>query len=105
MKSLHVGALGAVVGGLLVAAYSAVSDRALHVEAAKPGIESQISSKSEAQPVVVAPEITVPGYQGLVYDAAGRVIAVSVPQSAEALKKSNLAKQVPVTKPSAGLSR
>jgi hypothetical protein len=81
-SQLKIDALAAVVGGVLVAGVGALTSP-------KPTAEASAFQPQPAQTIVVsAPEVSVPGYQGALYDAQGRIVAVSTPPKPSALGRS-----------------
>lgn len=77
-NELRLGILSAVLGGVLVAGVGALTLNRSSADS------SETAAPLAAQPaqtlVVAAPEVSVPGYEGALYDAQGRVVAVSIPR-------------------------
>ena len=80
-NEIRLGILSAVLGGVLVAGLGALAYNKNSASAQ----ESAFTNQPAAQTIVVAaPEVSVPGYQGALYNAQGRVVAVSVEKRASA---------------------
>ena len=80
-NEIRLGILSAVLGGVLVAGLGALAYNKNSANAQ----ETAFSSQPAAQTIVVAaPEVSVPGYQGALYNAQGRVVAVSVEKKTSA---------------------
>jgi hypothetical protein len=81
---LKIAALAAVVGGVLVAGVGAITSP-------KPTAEANnLINTPPAQTIVVsAPEVSVPGYTGALYDAQGRIVAVSTPEKPSAFQRGS----------------
>lgn len=73
---IRLGILSAVLGGVLVAGLGAVAFNFRTADA------KETAAPAPQTLVVNAPEVALPGYQGLLYDAQGRVVGVSVEKKA-----------------------
>ncbi len=84
-NEIRLGILSAVLGGVLVAGLGALA----YNKNAASAQERAFATQPETQTIVVAaPEVSVPGYQGALYNAQGRVVAVSVEKRASAFQTS-----------------
>lgn len=82
MRTLQVGLLSAVAGGLLAGGMVLMTNRTPKVEASLPATSAPVTAAKPEPQVVAAPEVSVPGYEGLLYDRDGRLVAVSVAKKA-----------------------
>lgn len=71
-NEIRLGVLSALLGGVLVAGLGALALNTNLVRAAKPAAEPQTTI------VVAAPEVSVPGYFGPLFNSQGSIVAVSV---------------------------
>jgi hypothetical protein len=86
-KMLRMGVLSAVLGSVLTAGVAMVVSNRNEASA-----NSQIPATAAAPAIVVsAPEVTVPGYLGPLYDAQGRIVAVSAERKTSAFAPSSAA--------------
>ncbi len=80
-NEIRLGILSAVLGGVLVAGLGALA----YNKSAANAQERAFSTQPETQTIIVgAPEVSVPGYQGALYNAQGRVVAVSTERKTSA---------------------
>lgn len=83
-NEIRLGILSAVLGGVLVAGLGALA----YNKSSASAQERAFAAQPEMQAIVVAPpqvpEVRVPGYQGALYNAQGRVVAVSTEGKASA---------------------
>ncbi len=86
-KMLRMGVLSAVLGSVLTAGVAMVVSNRNEASA-----NSQSPAAAAAPAIVVsAPEVTVPGYLGPLYDAQGRIVAVSAERKTSAFAPSSQA--------------
>lgn len=82
-QEIRLGLLSAVLGGVLVAGIGGLamsrSSADAHTAASKPEVQTL---------VVSAPEVSVPGYMGALYNAQGQIVAVSVEKKTSAFSGS-----------------
>jgi hypothetical protein len=79
-KMLRMGVLSAVLGSVLTAGVAMVVSNRNEASA-----NSQIPAAAPVPAIVVsAPEVSVPGYLGPLYDAQGRIVAVSAERKTSA---------------------
>lgn len=84
-QQIRLGVLSAILGGVLVAGIGALTMN-WNSASAK---ESLVASKAEAPTLVVAaPEVSVPGYTGALYNAQGHIVAVSTDRKPQAARNS-----------------
>ncbi|WP_031496933.1 hypothetical protein [Bryobacter aggregatus] len=96
-KQIRLAALAAVLGGVLVAGIGTVAIN--H----KSESASNEAYKAPVQTIMVsAPEVHVPGYQGPLYDAQGKIVAVGVAAKSSAF---SIAAPVAAPKPSSSTRR
>jgi hypothetical protein len=81
-KMLRMGVLSAVLGSVLTAGVAMVVGNRNEASA-----NSQMPAAAPAI-VVSAPEVSVPGYIGPLYDAQGRIVAVSAERKSSAMPAS-----------------
>lgn len=81
-NEIRLGILSALLGGVLVAGLGALAFNTNLVRAAKPAIEPQTTI------VVAAPEVSVPGYFGPLFNAQGGIVALSVENKKSAFASS-----------------
>ncbi|MCX6610908.1 MAG: hypothetical protein NTW74_08650 [Acidobacteria bacterium] len=82
-NEIRLGILSAVLGGVLVAGLGALAYNKNSANAQ----ERAFTNQPETQTIVVAaPEVSVPGYQGALYNAQGHVVAVSVDKKTSAFQ-------------------
>ena len=77
MTNLQTGIMSAVLGGLLSGGVMMLTNRTPKAEAVAP--PPAAAALATPMPVPLnAPEVTIPGYRGLLYDQARRIVGVSV---------------------------
>ncbi len=87
-NEIRLGILSAVLGGVLVAGLGALAYNKTSASAQ----ERAFATQPETQTIVVAaPEVSVPGYQGALYNAQGRVVAVSTERRTSAFQPATQA--------------
>ncbi len=87
-NEIRLGILSAVLGGVLVAGLGALAYNKNSASAQ----ERAFAAQPEIQTIVVAaPEVSVPGYQGALYNAQGRVVAVSTERKTSAFQSATQA--------------
>lgn len=102
-QQIRLGVLSAVLGGVLVAGIGAMTMN-WNSASAK---ENLVAAKPEPTTLVVAaPEVSVPGYTGALYNAQGHVVAVSTERKPQAARNfsSNEAQVTPKNHRSTGKS-
>lgn len=82
-KMLRMGVLCAVLGSVLTAGVAMVVSNRNEASA-----NSQMPVAAAPAIVVSAPEVTVPGYVGPLYDAQGRIVAVSAERKTSAFTQN-----------------
>jgi hypothetical protein len=82
-NEIRLGLLSAVLGGVLVAGLGALAYNKNTASAQAPVFPTQPAAQTI---VVAAPEVSVPGYQGALYNAQGHIVAVSTEKKASALQ-------------------
>ncbi len=93
-NEIRLGLLSAVLGGVLVAGLGALAFNKTTASAQVPGFPAQPVAQTI---VVAAPEVSVPGYQGALYNAQGHIVAVSVENKASAFSATRSSSSNQVT--------